>query len=119
MATFISKNRAFKHSFDKQRIDFSPLGSYTTEDEKIIEVLRRHPYYNKGFVETNAIPEPKGNTTQGIRTAATQGIIGKDEKLLRLGELRARLLKNDGSFRKDASDELIDELKELQGELGV
>ena len=121
MATFISVNRNRKIWGEKGawKISFAPLGSYTTEDEKMIERLRKHPLINKGIVETGKIPKPKSNNIQGTRTAVTQSIPGKDEMLIRLGELRARLLRKDGSRRKDASDEDYAELLELQGELGV
>jgi hypothetical protein len=101
---------------------FAPYGRFITEDEQLIEKLKNHPSYGTGkgkFIMVNTIPKPKGNVIQGVRSAATAPILDKEEKLIRLGTLRAKLLKNDGSFRKDASEEEINELQEIQKELGV
>ena len=121
MATFISKNVQFKVWGENAEWSaaFAPMGRYATNDEKIIEALRTHPYFNRSFSEIKIPPKGKSNIIQGVRSAGTQPIRDREAKLMRLGELQARLLKNDGSFRKDASDELINELKELKGELGV
>ncbi len=102
---------------------FAPYGSFTTEDEAIIEKLRAHGAFNKkgkaGFIEANTMPKSKGNVIQGTRSAGNSPILGKDEKLIRFGTLRASLLKNDGTPRKDASEEELEELKSIQDELGV
>ncbi len=121
MATFISRNIKLRIWGEKGAWDasFAPIGRYSTNDDKIIGVLREHPLFNKKFAEANMPKMAKSNVIQGLRSAATQPVIDKDNKLLRVGELRAKLLKNDGAFRKDAPDDLINELKELQGELGV
>ncbi len=121
MATFISRNIKLRIWGEKGEwnASFAPVGTYKTNDEKIIGILRQHPGFNKNFTEANMKPIKKGNIIQGIRSSGTQPVLDKDNKLLRVGELRARLLKNDGKPRLDASEELINELKELQGELGV
>ena len=105
---------------------FAPFGKFTTDDEQLIAKLRDHGSYNKDFVELSKIAVsadrqvvPKGNLVQGIRSSALQPILGEKEKLVRLGTLQATLLKNDGSNRKDASEEQINELKMLREELGV
>jgi len=133
MATFVSVSNNMKvwgeklddkgKNVGERLASFAPAGSFTTEDEVIIEKLRTHGAFNKkgkfGFIEASAIPKPKSNVIQGVRSAGTQPILGEKEKLIRLGILRATLLKNDGDFRKDASEEDKKELKELQEELGV
>ena len=137
MATFVSINTGMKvwgekivkgtngveKNVGERLADFSPLGTFVTDDEVIIEKLRKHGAYGRnrkgGFIEASLPKPPKSNAIQGIRSAGEQPIFDKDEKLIRLGTLRAKLLKNDGSFRKDASEEDKKELKELQGELGV
>ena len=120
MATFISRNINLRIWGDKGKWNamFAPDGNFVTEDEEIISALREHPNFKKTFTEAGTV-KAKGNIIQGTRSAATQPIRDKDAKLLRLGELRAKLLKMDGNPRLDASEELINEMKELQGELGV
>ncbi len=102
---------------------FAPFGSFSTDDGKLIAKLKANGAFNKkgkyGFIEANAIPRPKSNVIQGTRSAGNSPILGKDEKLIRLGTLRASLLKNDGTPRKDASQEELEELKSIQDELGV
>ena len=98
---------------------FAPFGKFTTDDEQLIAKLRDHGSYNKDFVELSKIVVPKGNLRQGIRSSATQPILGEKEKLIRLGTLREKLLKNDGSYRKDAPEEEINELTKIQELLGV
>ena len=105
---------------------FAPFGKFSTDDEQLIAKLRDHGSYNKDFVELSKIAVsadrqvvPKGNLRQGIRSSATQPILGEKEKLIRLGTLREKLLKNDGSYRKDAPEEEINELTKIQELLGV
>ena len=101
---------------------FEPDGRFTTDDQELIEKLKNHSAYGTGrnkFTMINTIPKPKGNVIQGIRSGGTQPVFDEKEKLIRLGALRAKLLKKDGSFRKDASEEEINELKSIQEELGV
>ena len=94
------------------------LGTYTTENQEIISALRNHKEYGRKIVE-KGLPKIKDNIIQGTRTAGTQPVFDKDQKLVRLGKLRAELLKKDGSSRKDASEDQINELKQLEKELGV
>lgn len=120
MATFVSRNlkRRIWGENGKWNASFAPNGTFVTKDEKIISALREHSGLNRLFTEAGKT-KAKDNIIQGIRSAATQPILDKDTKFMRLGELKARLLKNDGSPRLDASEDLINEMKELQGELGV
>ena len=136
MAVFVSPSRNLKiwdeklvrgndgieRNVGKKIAEFAPLGRFVTEDTELIEKLKANPSYGVGkgkFIMIDTVPKPKGNVIQGVRSAGTAVVFDKQEKLIRLGELRARLLKKDGSFRKDASDEDINELKSIQEELGV
>lgn len=117
--TFVSQYRKFKLWFGDDKIAFEPYGRFSTDDERKIEALRNHPLFGRKFVEASMKPPKNENIIQGIRSAGTQPVFDKDAKLVRLGELRAKLLRKDGSFRKDASDEEKKELKEIREELGV
>jgi hypothetical protein len=131
MAQFVSPSRKMQVWGEKMVGDkpvgellasFEPYGRFITEDEELIEKLKNHGAYGVGkgkFTMVNTVPKPKGNVIQGIRSAATAPILDKEEKLIRLGTLRAKLLRNDGSFRKDASDEDKEELRTIEQELGV
>ena len=135
MVTFSSRKTALKIWGEKivkgknageMLASFAPFGKFSTDDEQLIAKLRDHGSYNKDFVELSKIAVsadrqavPKGNLVQGIRSSALQPIPGEKEKLVRLGTLREKLLKNDRSYRKDATEEEIKELKTLQEQLGV
>ena len=137
MVTFISVNRNMKvwgekkikaldgteKNVGEKLASFAPHGSFTTDNEDLIKKLRAHGAYGKngkgGFIEANLKKPSKSNVIQNIRSAGTAQVLDREEKLIRLGTLRAKLLKNDGSFRKDATEEEITELQEIQGELGV
>ena len=94
------------------------LGAYTTENQEIIDALRNHKEYGRKIVE-KGLPKIKDNVIQGTRTAGTQPVFDKDQKLIRFGKLEAQLLKKDGTFRKDASLGDQEEYNSLKQELGV
>ena len=132
MATFVSVTKGLKvwgekivkgKNVGEKLADFAPVGSFTTEDEELIAKLRAHGACGKGkrygFIEAGTMSKPKSNVIQGVRSAGNSPILGKDEKLIRLGVLRASLLKKDGAPRRDASEKELEELKEIQDELGV
>ena len=93
------------------------LGVFRTENQEIIDSLRNHKDYGKKIVE-KGLPK-QSNVIQGTRTAGTQPVFDKDQKLIRFGKLEAQLLKKDGTFRKDASLENQEEYNSLKQELGV
>ena len=128
MVTFSSRKTALKiwgekivkgKNVGEMLASFAPFGKFTTDDEQLIAKLRDHGSYNKDFAEMGKVVASKGNLIQGIRSSATQPILGEKEKLIRLGTLREKLLKNDGSYRKDAPEEEINELTKIQELLGV
>lgn len=121
MATFSSPKRNLRvwGENGKWNAAFEPYGSFITDDEELIERLRGHGSYGKDFVEAKMPVEAKNNLIQGIRSAGNRPVLGEREKLIRLGTLRAKLLRNSGEYRKDAPEEEMKELDELKAELGV
>ena len=121
MFIFTSPHRKFAVYGQGYKAKFTPIGaigSFQTEDEQLVEKLRTHPDYGRRFVE-NALPKKvESNIITDIRSAATRPVLS-DDKLIRFGELKAKLLKQDGSFRKDASSEEQEEYINLKQELGV
>ena len=107
-------------------VNFSPVGSmgrFTTNDEELAVKLREHPEFGKRFMEIGLNAQENPKVVKGIRSSETRPELGQvaqdPQKLIELGMLRATLLKKDGSYRKDASEE--DQLKyeTLKKELGV
>jgi hypothetical protein len=113
MYTFFSPYRKYVARDNAGTIAKFENGHFITPDLVLAEKLRIHPMYGKKIHEKGSV-KPKANLIQGIRSAATQPILDRDNKLLRLGELRAKLLKKDGNVRKDAGEEEIKEMHELE-----
>ena len=69
----------------------------------------------------NAKENPKIVT--GIRSSETKTELGKEpidpQKLIEFGKLQATLLKKDGTYRKDASEEQIKQYEPLKTELEI
>lgn len=117
-----------KPTSDKQLdyvVHFLPVGGvgqFTTEDEKLAEKLRNHPDFNKKFTEIGLGLKAKSNVVDGVRSSATQGEVGKEaidpQEYINFGVLKNKLLKNDGSYRKDASEDEIKQYETLKQKLG-
>jgi len=116
-----------KEMIPEYDVKFTRMGSagqFTTNDEKIAESLRKHPEFGRTFVEIGLgnIPQ-KSNIISGIRSSATQPELGKvqpdPQKYIRYGVLQAKLLKMDGTYRKDAVQEEISEFEKLKQELEI
>ena len=106
-------------------VQFEPIGRvgrFTTTDEKLAKKLREHRDFGKKFMELSVNAPENPNLIKGIRSSSTHPELGKEpfdsQKLIRFGELQATLLKKDGSYRKDATQDLIQEYETLKGELG-
>jgi len=121
MVTFSSRRGKLKVWGENAgwNISFAPYGNFVTDDEQLIERLRDHGSYGKDFVEAKMPTQPKDNLIQGIRSSGNRPVLGEREKLIRLGTLRTKLLKNDGEYRKDAPEEEITELETISQELAV
>lgn len=107
-------------------VNFNPIGSignFITQDEELAQKLREHPSFGKRFMEIGITAKENPNLVKGIRSSETKPELGKEptspEKLIAFGALQATLLKKDGSYRKDASEEQIKQYEELKKELGA
>lgn len=118
--------------YDVRFVRNGASGQFSTDDEELAKKLREHPQYGKAFVETN-IPVPqKDNVVVGIRSSISHPDISGEtvkeevkeeikidtQKYIRYGVLQNKLLKNDLTYRKDASPEEITEYENLKKELG-
>ena len=108
--------------YDVKFIRTGNVGQFITKDEQLAQKLREHPEFTKRFVEIGIPKVQESNIVAGIRSSATQVELGKEpvdpKKYIRLGVLQSRLLKNDGTYRKDAVQEEISEYENLKKELG-
>ncbi len=113
MYTFFSPYRRYVARDNEGTIARFDNGFFTTPDDVLAGKLRKHPMFGKKIHEKGVVKSQK-NLIQGIRSAATQPVLDRDTKLLRLGEFRARLLKKDGTVRKDADEKEVQEMHELE-----
>lgn len=112
MNTFFSPYRKYVARDNEGTIAEFENNYFKTPDDALAGRLRKHPMFGNKIHERGA-PAPKGNIIQGVRSAGEQPIFDAKEKYIRLGELRNKLLKKDGSFRKDADQKEVEELQEL------
>jgi len=106
------------------QVRFEPMGTmgrFTTQDEELANKLRAHPSFGKRFMEIGVSAKENPNVVSGIRSSETKPELGKEpidpQKFIEFGKLQATLLKKDGSFRKDASEEQIKQYEQLKSEL--
>lgn len=131
MYIFTSPNRRLMllgKKIDKELeyiVKFEPIGAvgrFSTNDEKLAEKLRTHPEFGKRFVELGFRAKEENRIIEGVRSSATQPELGKEEfdpkELIEFGKLQVKLLKSDGTFRKDASEEDINKYNQLKQKLG-
>jgi len=132
MYTFTSVNNRFtilgKPMGDglEYEVHFQPIGSmgrFTTDDEELAKKLREHPSFGKRFMEIGVQVKENPHIVQGIRSSETHPDLGQEkfdpQKLIEFGRLQATLLKADGTYRKDASEENKLKYEELKKEIGV
>jgi len=132
MATFTSINTRFMiigkpvGGIPEYMVRFEPVGaggSFSTNDEDLVTKLRSHPEFGKRFVELGLKPKQKSNIVSGIRSSISHPELGEKktdpQKLIEFGKLQATLLKNDGTYRKDASEENKLKYEALKQELGI
>lgn len=107
-------------------VNFNPIGRagrFVTEDEELAIKLREHPSFGKRFMEIGAVVKEKSTLVQGIRTSESHPELGVEkptsdpQRLIEFGGLQATLLKKDGTYRKDASQENIEKYELLKLEL--
>jgi len=115
---------------DKENLEyivkFEPMGTmgrFTTNDEELAKKLRSHSEFGKRFMEIGINAKENPNVVAGVRSSETKPELGKEpidsQKLIEFGGLQATLLKKDGTYRKDASEEQIKQYESLKQELGV
>ena len=123
---------------------FQPIGNkkggFATNDPKIIEALKRVKDFGKTFdvlkdkmphfeddhiqkgaatsINAQQIEAQKKNLEEQNRLELAKMKAEQSKKFIRFGELSAKLLKNDGSYRADATDELKAEYEQLKKEIG-
>lgn len=134
MFTFTSVNNRFMilgKPISKDELEyevkFEPMGTmgrFTTTDEKLAEKLRAHPDFGKRFMEIGLNAKENPKIVNGIRSSETKPELGKEpidpQELIEFGRLQATLLKADGTYRKDATEEnklKYETLKQKLGEL--
>jgi len=101
-------------------VRFQPIGSmgrFNTDSEELAAKLRSHPDFGKKFLEIGIKARENPNIVRGIRSSVNQPELGKED-LIEFGMLKATLLKNDGTYRKDASEENIKKFEVLKQSLG-
>lgn len=96
--------------------NFGHYGCYETENEKELEFLRKHKLNGEAFKEQTSkfdIPKDEFEESPKIEVKPTVDI----KKVLRLGELKAKVLDSEGAVRKTAPKELKEEYEKLNLEL--
>lgn len=119
----------FGHPVDgvpEYTVKFEPIGSmgrFSTNDETLAEKLRQHPSFGKRFMEIGVQSQENPNIVKGLRSSETRPELGKEpidtQKLIEFGRLQATLLKKDGTFRKDASEEDKIKYETIKKEIGA
>lgn len=107
------------------QVRFEPMGTmgrFTTQDEELAKKLREHPSFGKRFMEIGVSAKENPNIVSGIRSSETKTELGKEpidpQKFIEFGRLQATLLKTNGEYRKDASEEDKLKYEQLKSELG-
>ena len=106
------------------QVRFEPMGTmgrFTTQDEELAKKLREHPSFGKRFMEIGVSAKENPNIVSGIRSSETKTELGKEpidpQKFIEFGRLQATLLKKDGSYIKNASEEDKLKYEQLKSEL--
>ena len=104
-------------------VKFQPMGRagrYNTDNEELAAKLRSHPSFGKRFMEIGIKAKENPNIVKGIRSSESYPELGKTEaadRLIEFGRLQATLLKKDGTYRRDASEEEVLKYEQLKIEL--
>lgn len=116
-------------------------GTFSTNDPDIIDALKKSSLFNKDFfllekdmpqfadehIQKGAATSSNAQQLEAIKKnleaekqielERAKSEIG--QKFMRFGQLKQMLLKNDGTYRADATDELKTEYEQLKNEIGV
>lgn len=113
--TFTSKYRQAQFLLGDHKIKFHN-NHFSTDSEEVANLLRAEPEFGKTVFEGQKILN-ESRVVQGTRSSFNEP--GNKEDYVRYGYLQAKLLNKDGTFRKDASEEEINEFQTLKSKLGV
>jgi len=83
------------------------------EDKKIIERAKKHPKFEVEFKIIDKIPQNKSASI--VKVSGSESV----DKAIRFGELKSKLLKTDGSYVKNADEDLIAEYESLKDEFSA
>ena len=123
---------------------FTPIGNkrggFSTDDPELIKKLLEHPSHGKSFsvlkdkmpkfedehiqkgastsLNVQQIEAQKKNLEEQNKIELAKMKDEQSKKFIRFGQLSTKLLKNDGSYRADATDELKAEYEQLKKEIG-
>lgn len=96
------------------------VGMFSTADEDLAQKLRNHREFGKKFVELG-VKSNLSNINKEVRSSESHPELGKEpidpKKFIEFGRLQATLLKTDGTYRKDASEEDKLKYEQLKTEL--
>lgn len=122
---FYSKHRKLVIAINDKVIKFTPFGaggSYNTEDEEVIELLKNHHLYNSngyGSFTAHVIGDKKSNIIKGQRGSRGEDVEDIKSNFKEYDTLKSEIIKVDGSFRKDADEDKIIRFNELKEKLGL
>lgn len=106
----------------KKRVQFDNH-MFRTEDKELAQEIREHPLFGKEIIDSGEVArKQKENIIRGVITSANSEPISEDEKVdytpyVRLGFLKAKVLKKDGGYVKGMEEE-IKEYEILKEKLG-
>lgn len=116
---FTCKHRQGQYLLDAGRVRFTD-NTFVTSDKQLAEKIRELPEFGKDIFE-GAAAVKQSNVVQGARSSFNHPDIPESSKedYIRLGFLQGKILNGDGTFRKNASEEEVNEFKTLKTKLGV
>jgi len=92
-------------------------------EERLIEKVKKHPSLGSKFWIVNKVPTKDSEAATIIRSGAVSSgemdasIKAMKAKAMKFGELKAKVLKSDGTFLASATPNQIEEFKSLEEEL--
>jgi len=124
MTKYYSKHRELQIQIGRKIIKFRPEGAagvFETDDEKIIKALESNPHFNKdnqgGFFK-GSVHSSQTNVVHGTRGALMHEPKEDKNELINLfkeyEKLKAEVLKVNGEFKTDVTDELKAKFNELK-----
>lgn len=101
-------------------------GIFITDNAKQIKELEAFPDFKHGFIKVDKMPtttNTDGNIITGVHTGVREEFqklsSELNSKFKRYYELKGKLINKNGSLAKDASEEELTELENLEKELNI